>query len=40
MEKKQQNGRKDEQSLRDLWNIIKHTNVHLMGVPEEEERKR
>ena len=27
-------------SLRDLWDIIKHTNIPVIGVPEEEERKK
>ena len=26
-----------EDSLRDLWNNIKHTNTQIIGVPEEEE---
>ena len=29
---------KNEKSLRDLWNKIKHTNICIIGVPEEEER--
>ena len=28
-----------ENILRDLWDIIKHTNIPVIGVPEEEERK-
>ena len=27
-------------SLRDLWNNIKHTNIWILGVPEEEEKKK
>ena len=27
-------------SLRDLWDNIKRTNIRIIGVPEEEERKR
>ena len=27
-------------SLRDLWDNIKHTNIRIIGVPEEEERKK
>ena len=27
-------------SLRDLWNNIKHTNIWITGVPEEEEEKK
>lgn len=30
---------KSEHSLRDLWDTIKHTNIHIMGVPEGEGRK-
>ena len=29
-----------EDSLRDLWDNIKHTNVWIIGVPEEEEKKK
>ena len=27
-----------ETSLWDLWDNIKHTNIHIMGVPKEEEK--
>ena len=27
-----------EESLRDLWDNIKHTNIRVMGVPEEEKK--
>ena len=29
-----------EDSLRDLWGHIKHTNIQIIGVPEGEERKK
>ena len=29
-----------EDSLRDLWDNIKHTNIRIIGVPEEEEQKK
>ena len=29
-----------EDSLRDLWNNIKWTNIQIIGVPEEEEKKK
>ena len=29
-----------EDSLRDLWDNIKHTNIHLIGVPEGKEREK
>ena len=35
----EQNIEKNEDSLRDLWDNIKHTNIHIIGVPEGEERK-
>ena len=28
----------DEESLRDLWDNVKHTNIHIIGVPETERR--
>ena len=30
--------KRNEDSLRDLWENIKHTNIHIIGVPEGEER--
>ena len=29
-----------DDSLRDLWNNIKHTNMQIIGAPEEEEKKK
>ena len=29
-----------EDSLRDIWENIKHTNIQIIGVPEEEEKKK
>ena len=29
-----------EDSLRDLWDNIKNTNIRIIGVPEEEEKKK
>jgi len=29
-----------EDRLRDFWDRIKHTNIQIIGVPEEEERKK
>ena len=29
-----------EDSLRDLWDNIKRTNIRITGVPEEEEKKK
>ena len=31
--------KRNEDSLRDLWDNIKCTNIHTIGVPEREERK-
>ena len=28
-----------EDSLRDLWDNIKHTNIRIIGIPEEEREK-
>ena len=30
----------NEDSLRDLWDNIKHTNIQIIEVPEEEEKKK
>ena len=32
--------KKNEDSLRDLWDNIKCTNIHIRGVPEGEEREK
>ena len=32
--------KRSEDSLRDLWENIKHTNIRIIGVPEEEEKKK
>ena len=29
-----------EDTLRDLWDNINHTNIRIIGVPEEEEKKK
>ena len=31
--------KRSKDSLRDLWDNIKHTNIQIIGVPEEEKRK-
>ena len=32
--------KRTEDSLRDLWDNVKHTNIWIIGVPEEEEKKK
>ena len=32
--------KRTEDSFRDLWDNIKHTNIRIIGVPEEEEKKK
>ena len=31
--------KRNEDSLRDLWDNIKHINIHVIGVPKEERKK-
>ena len=38
-EKRKKIENKLEESLRELWDNVKHTNIHIIGVPEGEERK-
>ena len=35
---KEKRMKKNEDSLRDLWDNIKHTNIRIIGVPEGAER--
>ena len=37
---KEKRMKRNEDSLRDLWDNIKHTNIHIIGVPEGEEREK
>ena len=32
--------KRTEHSLRDLWDSIEHTNIWIIGLPEEEEKKK
>ena len=32
--------KRKEESLRKLWDNVKHTNIHIIGVPEGEEREK
>ena len=31
---------RNEDNLRDLWNNVKHPNIQIIGVPEEEDKKK
>ena len=37
---KEKRMKRKEDSLKDLWDKIKHTNIHIRGVPEGEERQK
>ena len=37
---KEKRMKRNEDSLRDLWDNIKCTNIHILGVPEGEEREK
>ena len=30
----------NEDNLRDLWNNVRHSNIRIIGVPEEEDKKK
>ena len=32
--------KRNEESLRELWDNVKRTNIHIVGVPEGEEREK
>ena len=37
---KRKKDKTNEESLRELWDNVKCTNIHIIGVPEGEERER
>ena len=37
---KEKRMKRTQDSLRELWDNIKHTNIRIIGVPEEEEKKK
>ena len=37
---KEKRMKRNEDSLRDFWDNIKHNNIHIIGVPEGEEREK
>ena len=39
-QKKEKRMKRIEDSLRDLWDNIKRTNIQIIGVPEEEKKKK
>ena len=39
-EQNKEKRKKRIESLRDLWDNIKHTNIRIIGVPEEEDQKK
>ena len=40
MWKKRKKLKTNEESFRELWDNIKHTNIHIVRVPEEEEKEK
>ena len=38
--KKEKRIKKNEDNLRDLWDNVKHPNIQIIGVPEEEDKKK
>ena len=39
-EQKKNNFLKNVDSLKDFWNNVKHTNTHIIGVQEKEEKEK
>ena len=39
-QKRERRLKTNEESLRELWDNVKHTNIRIIGVPEGEERER
>ena len=38
--KKKKRMKRNEDNLRDLWDNVKHSNIRIIGVPEEEDKKK
>ena len=38
--KKEKRIKRSEDNLRDLWDIVKRPNIRIIGVPEEEDKKK
>ena len=39
-QKREKRLKTNEESLRELWDNVKRTNIHIIGVPEGEEREK
>ena len=39
-QKREKRSKTNEEHLRELWNNVKHTNIHIIGMPEGEEREK
>ena len=39
-QKREKRWKRNEDSLRELWDNVKHTNICIIGVPEGEEREK
>ena len=37
---KEKRMKRNEDSLRDVWDNMKHSNIQIIGVPEEEEKEK
>ena len=38
--KKEKRIKRNKDNLRDLWDIVKHPNIQIIGVPEEEDKRK
>ena len=38
--KKEKRIKRNDDKLRDLWDNVKYTNIRIIGVPEEEDKKK
>ena len=39
-QKREKRLKKNEESLRELWDNVKRTNIHIIGVPEEKRERK
>ena len=39
-QKREKRSKTNEEHLRELWNNVKHTNIHIIRMPEGEEREK